>query len=464
MTAPLSGPSPSPNGEAARPRTFLRAALFLSVMAFLFGFAGPGLDAASVRRAKRDGARFVQRALGVKAADAQDTGGPVALTSEAIAVLKRDYSRATVDARKARELTYAAIQGMLSTLNDPFTGFLDPDDWLSMQQTTQGSFEGIGAVLEPYGRDVRVVRPLPGSPAFKVGMKAGDVILSVGTHDHSTGKLVKTTPTLGKGINDVVKLIKGPRGTRVTVTVLRLKAAKPIAFTIVRMHIEPPVVNYWMEDSERKIGRIVLNEFNERADEQLWKAWADLKKQGARALVFDLRYNPGGLLEMAIRIGSRFVDKGAIVIVQEKNGLRHTLESSPQVGKFKGIPIAVLINETSASASEIVAGAIKDHGRGKLIGRHTFGKGLVQTLFPLSDGSALRLTTAKYYTPQGRDINNKYDEEKRPIFGTGGIKPDIEVEQSPDWVDQQFEDKEHDTQLKKALEVLRADLLVAARR
>lgn len=445
-------------------RSFVRAAAFVALIGLVFGFAGPTLDQAAARRFKRQGTDLLRSSLGVPAADAQATAGPVALTSEILTVLKRDYSRATIDDKKTRELTYAAIQGMLATLNDPFTGFLDPDDWLQMQQTTQGSFEGIGAVLEPYGRDVRVVRPIPGSPAFLVGLKAGDIILSVGTHDHDTGKLIKTTPTLGKGINDVVKLIKGPRGTKVTVTVLRQNASKPLSFVIVRKHIEPPVINAWMEDTDRKIARIVLNEFNERADDQLWKAWTDLKKQGARALVLDLRYNPGGLLEMAVRIGSRFVDRGAIVIVQEKNGVRHTLEANPRLPKVGDIPVAVLINESSASASEIVAGAIKDHHRGKLIGQHTFGKGLVQTLFPLGDGSALRLTTAKYFTPSGRDINNKYDEEKRPIFGSGGIMPDIAVEQSPDWVDQQFEDKEHDTQLKKALEVLRTDLQVAARR
>jgi len=392
------------------------------------------------------------------------TVGPVEAFQEALGVLKKDYALAPVDTKKARTLTYAAIAGMLSSLNDPFTSFLEPDEWLALQQTTEGSFEGIGAVLEPYGRDVRVVRPLPGSPAFKAGLKAGDVILSVGSHDPTTGKLIKTPPTLGKGINEVVKLIKGPRGTRVTVTVLRKGAPKPITFLLVRQHIEPPVVSYWMEDQERKIGHIVLNEFNERADAQFEKAWTDLKRQGLRALVFDLRYNPGGLFEVAIQIGSRFIDRGPIVIVQEKNGQRHTLYASSRVPKIGDIPLAVLVNESSASASEIVAGAIKDHKRGTLVGQHTFGKGLVQTIFPLADGSALRLTTSKYFTPSGHDINNKYDEEHRPIFGTGGIKPDIEVEQSPEWVDQEFEDKAHDTQLKKALEVLRTQMMASAHR
>lgn len=453
-------------------RAFQRLAAFAVGVGLVLGIAGPVVPSlrhgriacAGVSGFRSAASDWFSGAFGVQPARAQSGAGPLEAYSEALAVLKREYSRAAIDEKKTRELTYAAIQGMLSALNDPFTGFLDPDDWLTMQQTTQGSFEGIGAVLEPYGRDVRVVRPLPGSPAFKAGLKARDIIMSVGTHDTKTGKLVRTTPTLGKGINEVVKLIKGPRGTRVTVTVLRQAAARPLTFTLTRQHIEPPVVDHWMEDQQRKIGRIVLSEFNERADSQFERAWMDLKKQGMRALVFDLRYNPGGLLETAIEIGSRFIEDGPIVIVQEKNGRRHTIRSSSNAPKLGSIPLAVLINESSASASEIVAGAIKDHGRGVLVGQHTFGKGLVQTLFPLADGSALRLTTSKYFTPSGRDINNKLDEEHRPLFGTGGIQPDVAVEQSPDWVDQDFQDKVHDVQLKKALDVLRSKLTASATR
>lgn len=454
----------------ATPGVFRRLMVFAVGVGLVIGLAGPPLRAPDLLRGTMPSyddsplSQWVDSLAGTGAARADDSVGPIEAYEEALAVLKKDYALATIDAKKSRELTYAAIQGMLSALNDPFTGFLDPDDWKSMQQMTQGSFEGIGAVLEPFGRDVRVVRPLPGSPAFKAGLKTGDIIFSVGTHDTNTGKLIKTTPALGMNINDVVKLIKGPRGTKVTVTVLRNGSPRPLKFVLVRQHIEPPVVSYWMEDQERKIGHIVLNEFNERADAQFEKAWNDLKRQGLKALVFDLRYNPGGLFETAVEIGSRFIERGPLVIVQEKNGQRHTLYASSRVPKIGDIPLVVLINESSASASEIVAGAIKDHKRGTLVGQHTFGKGLVQTIYPLADGSALRLTTSKYFTPSGHDINNKYDEEHRPIFGTGGIKPDVTVEQSPDWVDQQFEDKEHDTQLKKALELLRAQMTVSARR
>lgn len=440
-----------------------RAMVFMVGIGLILGIAMPGQDwFESVPKSDRHGSLL--GFLGPTAAGAQEADGPFEGYAQALSVLKREYSKAVIDKKRERELTYSAIQGMLSALNDPFTSFLDPEEWLSMQQSTQGSFEGIGAVLEPIGQDVRVVRPIPGSPAFKAGLKAKDVIFSVAGEDRGSGKVGKPVPTLGKSINDVVKLIKGPKGTRVQIAVLREGSAKPLVFTLTRQRIEPPVVEYWMEDNVNKIGRIVLSEFNERADTQYDKAWRELRKQGMKALIFDLRYNPGGLFDMAIRIGSRFVSDGPLVIVQEKNGQRHTIYSSGTAPKIGDMPLVVLINESSASASEIVAGAIKDHKIGKLIGEHTFGKGLVQTLFPLADGSALRLTTSKYLTPSGHDINNKNDDEHRPLFGTGGIKPDIAVEQSPEWVDQDFQDKVHDTQLKKALEVLRGEQALAARR
>jgi len=402
------------------------------------------------------GNRVVTTIFAAPAARAEGEDSPYASYEEVLGILQRDYTGANLDRKRTRDLTFSGIRGMLYTLNDPFTSFLDPSEWAQMQQTTRGEFEGIGAVLEPFGQDVRVVRPIGGSPAFAAGLKAGDIIFSVGTHDARTGKLLKTTHTLGKGINDVVALIKGPKGTMVTVSVMRKGHSKPVSFLMKRRRIETPTVEYWMVDDRNKIGQILLREFNEKSASQFDHALTELQKRGMRSLVFDLRYNPGGLLDVAVDSGSRFVDRNQTVVsIQEKSGPRRFRVRSARGGQLK-FPLVVLVNKSSASASEIVAGAIQDYGVGKLVGEHTFGKGLVQTLFPLGDGSALRLTTAKYFTPSGRDISNKYDDEHRPLFGTGGVKPDVNVAQPEAWEDaQDFGDKKNDKQLQAAMDLLR---------
>jgi carboxyl-terminal processing protease len=378
---------------------------------------------------------------------------PLSTYNETLSLLKQNYYGAPIDSKKTRQLTYEAIRGMLGSLKDQFTSFLDPDEWSQMQATTKGDFEGIGAMLDQRdGVSVKVIRPIETSPAEKVGLKAEDIIVSV------DGQSVK-----GRPINDVVRLIKGPRGTRVRLGVQRGKEIKE--FVITRARVEPPVVQHWMEDDREKIGHIVLSEFNEKSVDQINAAYAALESQGMRALVFDLRYNPGGLLDTAVAVGSIFIPENAnpdlkdnsVVIIREGGGQEKGLPLRPSEHIHKQVPLVLLVNDNSASASEIVAGAIKDYGVGTLIGERTFGKGRVQTLFPMDDRSALRLTTALYFPPKHYDINFLRDEDGNRIENTGGVKPDIEVKANPKWRGD-FRDKANDNQLQAALTYLRARL------
>ena len=379
---------------------------------------------------------------------------PVEEYSDALTLLRKNYYGTPIDARKRQQLTYEAIRGMLFSLRDQFTSFLDPDEWMQMEATTKGDFEGIGAMLSQEGPETRVVEPIETGPAEKAGIHTDDIITRV-----------DGVPVMGKDLNDVVRLIKGKEGTKVRLGIVREK--KPLEFVITRSRVEPPIVKYWMEDSQAKIGHILLKEFNEKSLDQMNHAFESLQNQGMRALVFDLRYNPGGLLETAIDVASVFVPqqndkpdlKNVAVYIKEGNGreVGRTLRDVDSAYTHP-VPLVLLVNDNSASASEIVSGAIKDYGIGTLIGTRTFGKGRVQTLFPLKDGSALRLTTALYYPPKHYDINFKRNEDGERIPGTGGVLPDIEVNQSPKWKAEDFKDKADDTQLKAALDFLRAKL------
>ena len=369
-----------------------------------------------------------------------------------LALLKKNYYHAPIDARRTRTLTYEAIRGMLGSLRDQFTSFLDPDDWSQMKATTEGDFEGIGALLEQEGSQVRIVRPIETSPAEAAGIRTDDVVVSI------DGVSVR-----GLGVNDVVNKIKGQEGTKVRLGILRGKT--PLEFTLTRALVEPPVVQHWMEDGGSKIGHIVLSEFNEKSIAQMRKAYGDLGAQGMRALVFDLRFNPGGLLETAEDVASLFIPKdqdsdlrNVIVYIHEGSGKEKGDRLRTPGFSMKRMPMVVLVNGNSASASEIVAGALKDYGMATLMGERTYGKGRVQTLYPLDDGSALRLTTALYYPPRHYDINFERDPDGQKIEGTGGILPDIEVKQSPKWRAEDFKDKANDLQLQAAVDFLRSRL------
>lgn len=326
-----------------------------------------------------------------------------------------------------KELTYAAIRGMLGGLGDRYTRFLDPEAWKQMQDDNKGEFQGIGAKLDKKDGEVIIKEPIAKSPAFRAGLKPGDVIMRV------NGQIIH-----GMDLDDVVKHIRGERGTKVTLTIKRKDVPEPFDVEMVRSDIESPIVEWRMEDQKDKIGYVMLAQFTEKSDRQIGTALGDLESQGMKGLILDLRNNPGGLLEVAIDIGSRFIKDGNIVIIKQGDGTEERrVRPSKYDQKLNGMPLVVLVNGGSASASEILSGAIRDHHVGTIMGTDSFGKGLVQTIIPLDNGGAVSITEAKYLTPNLHDVNK----EK--------IHPEIVVEQSEDSVN-------NDVQLKRALEVVKS--------
>ncbi|NLN76591.1 MAG: S41 family peptidase [Armatimonadetes bacterium] len=332
-----------------------------------------------------------------------------------------------------QELTYDAIRGTLQALEDPYTRFMDPESYKKMREENEGNFTGIGAQLDTNkSNEVYIKEPLPNTPAMKAGVKSNDVIIAV------DGKSIK-----GMDILDVGKLIRGKEGTKVKLTLQRPGVAKPIDKVIVRQTVQFQMVDSRMADETAKIGYIRLRQFNEKSDEQFDAALSELEKKNIKGLVFDLRGNPGGLLSVAVDIGSRLIDSGPVVIIQERGGQKNPLYVEEGKHNHKRYPLAVLVDKSSASASEIVSGAIKDDDVGTLVGVTTFGKGRVQTILPLQDGSAVAITTAKYLTPKGTDINKK------------GINPNIEVEAAEDL---DPTDPKTDNQLAAAVEIVKVKL------
>jgi len=414
----------------------------LVTLAFLAGFFYSDLRTGDVRRALYAAQTVPQRvnlALQIEQDAQQGYLWPVGLYWDVLSRLRSHYYQPVNE----KQLTYAAIRGMLASLHDPYTRFMDPTEYRSMQEDTRGDFFGIGAQLQEKEGQIVIYRPIEGSPADKAGIKAGDVIVEV-----------DRKPVAGMRVDDVVKKIRGPRGTKVELTIRRKGEAKLLHISIVRDLITSPVVYSYMEDEKLGIGRIRLEQFNEKCDQLLVQKVRELEGKGLRALILDLRYNPGGLLNVAVDVASRFIDNGVVVLIQEKNG-QITKLYAERGRAFKPYPLVVLVNEWSASASEIVAGAIRDNKRGVIIGETTFGKGLVQTIFQLQDSSAVAITTAKYLTPSGYDLNRKVDPDGNEIR-RGGIQPDIVVKQSEEMTD--IDDRAHDVQLQKAVEYLRENL------
>ena len=299
---------------------------------------------------------------------------------------------------------YDAIRDMLSNLDDPYTRFLDPKEFNQMRIDTSGELTGVGIQIakDKESDSIIIISPIEGTPAYEAGIKARDKILSI-----------DNVSTKGLNIEDAVKLIRGRRGTKVKLEILR--NGNSFYKSLLRERIELKSVTSKINETKDGllIGYVRLKQFNANASREMKDILKDLEIKKVSGYVLDLRSNPGGLLESSIDISRQFIDKGIIVSTLSKDGLRETKRGNGKALTKK--PLIVLVNEGSASASEIVSGAIRDNNRGKLVGKKTFGKGLVQSMRTLVDGSGLTVTVAKYLTPNGTDIN-KF-----------GITPDIEV-------------------------------------
>ncbi len=299
---------------------------------------------------------------------------------------------------------YDAIRDMLSNLDDPYTRFLDPKEFNQMRIDTSGELTGVGIQIakDKESDSIIIISPIEGTPAYEAGIKAKDKILSI-----------DNVSTKGLNIEDAVKLIRGRRGTKVKLEILR--NGNSFYKSLLRERIELKSVTSKINETKDGllIGYVRLKQFNANASREMKDTLKDLEIKKVSGYVLDLRSNPGGLLESSIDISRQFIDKGIIVSTLSKDGLRETKRGNGKALTKK--PLIVLVNEGSASASEIVSGAIRDNNRGKLVGKKTFGKGLVQSMRTLVDGSGLTVTVAKYLTPNGTDIN-KF-----------GITPDIEV-------------------------------------
>jgi carboxyl-terminal processing protease len=320
-----------------------------------------------------------------------------------LSIVKKNY----VEDVDTKELVNGAINGMLNSL-DPHSAYLTPDLYKELQMDTSGRFGGLGIEITVKGGILTVVSPIEDTPAAKAGVKPGDQIFKI--EDEFTKDMT---------LVDAVKKMRGPRGSKVTISIKREGVPELIDFTLVRDTIRVQSVR--SRTLEPGYGYIRLAQFQERSDRDVQKALEKMaaEKNGIKGLVLDLRNDPGGLLTQAVRISDLFLDSGMIVYTEGRIESQKQKYFAQKDGSWMDFPIVVLVNGGSASASEIVAGALQDHKRAVVLGTKTFGKGSVQTILPLDDSSALRLTTARYFTPKGRSIQ------------ATGIVPDIIVEAAP---------------------------------
>ena len=329
---------------------------------------------------------------------ASETYEDLQIFAEVLSQVKQHY----VEETKTKDLVHGAVRGMLAGL-DPHSSYMTPDMYKEMQVETKGEFGGLGIQIGIKENRLTVIAPIEDTPAFAAGIQAGDIIAKV-----------DETPTKDLTLMEAVQKMRGPKGTSVTLTVVRAGIDSPLIFTLTRDTIKIQSVR--SKVFEGTTGYIRITQFQESTPDDLSNALTGLKEKNIQGLILDLRNNPGGLLTAAVGVSEQFLESGKLVVsIKGRNGRKDEYRARAN-GGIHQYPMIVLVNQGSASASEIVAAAMQDWGKAVIIGKTTFGKGSVQTILPLSDGSGLRLTTAKYYTPNEKSIHSV------------GVKPDIVVE------------------------------------
>lgn len=335
---------------------------------------------------------------------------------------------------KEEDLYEGSLKGMFANLGDPYTQYYSKDEFSKLMETLDGRYKGIGVLVQASKEGfIKVVQVFDGSPASEAGLKEGDYIIKVEGKEYSADQM-----------EEAVAIMKGEEDTNVKITVRRMKEDgknfEDIDMDVARRDVKVDTIDESLLGiRDKKIGYIHIKSFDDVTGEDFEDSYKKLKEAGMEGLVLDLRNNPGGSLDVCLDIADKFLDKGVIVTTEDKNGEVITEESDEEKDD---IPMTVLVNENSASASEILSGALKDRDRAKIIGKKTFGKGIVQKLFPLEDGSGAKITISEYHTPSGAKINKV------------GVEPDIEVENSEEGLEISKDNLSKDDQFKKALQVL----------
>lgn len=365
-----------------------------------------------------------------------------AKTASAEALFKQSFSRILSSYKSdqdRKELKYAAMEGLVASLGDPHSNFFVPKINTSFRDETSGKFYGIGARLFPDPLGVKVVSVFKDGPAIKGGIKGEDVIIEV------DGKRVA-----GMNSDDIVLMIKGKENTYVKLKIMRPGQPEPLMFNLRREKVVPPLVEGKLLEAS-KVGYLKIQSFSQEVPEQFIREWDAIDKGNLNGLVIDLRGNPGGALDAVIDMLGSFVDDRLAVTLKDKEGGEEKANTPPGRVRQIGYNVAVLIDEDSASAAEIMAGVLQDYKKAILVGETSYGKFSVQTVFQQSDGAGIKLTIAKYYLPKQGALSRKVDDDG--IYISGGLKPDITVAPDPD---QEFEsgNPAKDNQLAKAIEAI----------